>query len=144
MQLVEANKGLESFYYSVSHDLRSPLRHIGGFAQMLQKRAASTLDETSLRYLKTILQSTEHAGTLIDDLLAFSRMGRAEMRRAVVDMDRLVRRTLESLKLETAGRDIDWKIGGYPRSAATLPCCGSSWRISSPTPSSTRVLVRGL
>ena len=113
-QLEDANKELESFSYSVSHDLRAPIRHIGGFAQMLQNKAASELDETSQRYLRTIKESADRAGRLIDDLLSFSRMGRAEMSPAVVDMDRLVRETFADLRFETTGRDIDCKIGELP------------------------------
>jgi light-regulated signal transduction histidine kinase (bacteriophytochrome) len=113
-QLAEANKELESFSYSVSHDLRSPLRHIGGFAEMLRNRAASSLDETGLHYLNTILGSVEHAGALVDDLLAFSRMGRAEMRHTVVDMDQLVGRVWSDLNLEAAGRNIVLKVEKLP------------------------------
>ena len=112
-QLKEANEELESFSYSVSHDLRAPLRHISGFAELLQRRAASTLDVTSQRYLKTILKSTSHAGTLIDDLLSFSRTGRAEMHLTLVDMNRLVREAISDMKLETQ-RNISWKVGELP------------------------------
>ncbi len=72
------------------------------------------MDEVSLRYLKTILASVEHAGTLVDDLLAFSRMGRTEMRQTVVDMNQLVDRVRSDLHLETAGREIVWKVGALP------------------------------
>lgn len=113
-QLSEANKELESFSYSVSHDLRAPLRDIGGFAQMLRRRTGSSLDKVSLRYLETILSSVEHAGTLVDDLLAFYRMGRAEMRQTVVDMNGIVGEARSELQLETEGREVEWKVGVLP------------------------------
>jgi PAS domain S-box-containing protein len=114
-QLEESNKELESFSYSVSHDLRAPIRHISGFAQMLKNRANSELDETDQRYLRTIMESAERAGGLIDDLLSFSRMGRIEMREIAIDMGRLVREELTELRFETDGRDIDWNIGALPQ-----------------------------
>ncbi len=114
IQLEEANRELESFSYSVSHDLRAPLRHIGGFAQMLQSQAASELDETGQRYVNTIVGSAQRAGQLIDDLLSFSRTGRTEMRPTVVDMNGLVQQALTDLRFETDGRDIDWRIGELP------------------------------
>jgi light-regulated signal transduction histidine kinase (bacteriophytochrome) len=78
---------------------------------MLQKRAASALDETSQRYLNTIAESADRARELIDDLLALSRLGRTEMRHTMVDMDHLVREMLNDLQFETNRRDIVWEIG---------------------------------
>ncbi len=113
-QLEEANRELESFSYSVSHDLRAPLRHISGFAELLQNRAGSRFDESSQRYLQTILESTKHAGALIEDLLSFSRTGRAEMQRILVGMNRLVEEVLSSVRVETEGRNLSWKVGQLP------------------------------
>lgn len=112
--LAEANKELESFSYSVSHDLRAPLRHIGGFVELLQKRAGAVLDEKCQRYIKMISASTKEMGTLIDDLLSFSRMGRAEMRATQFDFEQLTRDTIDELAPDTAGRDIVWKIAALP------------------------------
>lgn len=114
-QLAAANKELESFSYSVSHDLRAPLRHIGGFADMLNKRAAARLDERSRHYLRTIKESSRHAGQLVDDLLSFSRMGRVEMRRALLDLNTLVAEVRRDLRPDTENRRIIWKVAGMPR-----------------------------
>ena len=113
-RLKVAHDELEAFSYSVSHDLRAPLRHIDGFADLLQRHAASTLDDKSRRYLHVIADSARSMGALIDDLLSFSRMGRAEMRHVRVPLEQLVREAQESLSAETADRQIEWCVGPLP------------------------------
>ena len=102
---------LEAFSYSVSHDLRAPVRHVGGFVDLLRRRTEGSLDETARRHLDTIARAATHMGRLIDDLLAFSRMGRAEFMRARVDLSRLVREV--RAELGPAG-DVDWQVDGLP------------------------------
>jgi PAS domain S-box-containing protein len=113
-ELEIANKELESFAYSVSHDLRAPLRHVVGYGELLQKQAFSSLDDKSRRYMKTILESAKRMGNLIDDLLAFSRIGRAETRKTKVDLTQLANEVVAELGQETKGREIVWKIGVLP------------------------------
>ncbi|HEY0378613.1 MAG TPA: ATP-binding protein [Pyrinomonadaceae bacterium] len=113
-QLEEANRELESFAYSVSHDLRAPLRFISGFTELLHKRVAAGLDETSLHYLEVIENCIKQAANLIDDLLSFSRMSREEMRHHLVDLDQMVRELQKSLASEASGRNIKWKIAQLP------------------------------
>jgi len=113
-ELEANNKELESFAYSVSHDLRAPLRHVVGYSELLQKQAASSLDDKSRRYMQTILESAKRMGTLIDDLLGFSRIRRAETKKAAVNLEQLVKEVVAELRQETNGRDIDWKIGALP------------------------------
>lgn len=111
--LEAANKELEAFSYSVSHDLRSPLRHISGYVQLLQMRK-SDLDAKSLHYLDTIADAARRMGALIDDLLAFSRIGSAEMHRTTIRLGELVHSSIAELQPETKGRKIEWVIAPLP------------------------------
>jgi PAS domain S-box-containing protein len=113
-ELEATNKELESFAYSVSHDLRAPLRHIAGYAEMLQKTASPVLSDTGQRCMTVILESAKKMGNLIDDLLAFSRMGRAEARKTMVSLEQLVKEILNEVQPETNSRDIVWKINALP------------------------------
>jgi PAS domain S-box-containing protein len=113
-RVAERTEQLESFSYSVSHDLRAPLRHVIGFVELLQQDAGSTLSEKSLRHLKTISLSAKRMGNLIDELLAFSRIGRAEMKKTEVNLDELVRETLSDFQAETKDREIVWMIRELP------------------------------
>ena len=113
-QLEGANKELESFSYSVSHDLRAPLRHVQGYVQMLAAATEGQLSDKALRYLKTINDASVEMGQLIDDLLAFSRMGRAEMSEDSVEPDILMKETLRGLEMAVQGRNIEWKIAPLP------------------------------
>ncbi len=113
-ELVAANEELEAFSYSVSHDLRAPLRHIDGFTGLLQRHIEPTLDEKGRRYLKTISEAAKQMGVLIDDLLTFSRIGRAELRHAAVSLQRLVDEVRRTLEPEIGGRDIVWAIAALP------------------------------
>jgi signal transduction histidine kinase len=112
--LQAANKELEAFSYSVSHDLRAPLRHIDGYASLLSKTAGESLNDKARRYLQTISASAKQMGQLIDDLLIFSRMGRQEMLRTTVNLDQLVKTVLHDLRLDLQGRTISWTIGPLP------------------------------
>lgn len=113
-QLQTANRELEAFSYSVSHDLRAPLRHIMGFVELLQEDAGPTLSESSLRHLSTVSQAAKRMGALIDDLLAFSRIGQAGMEKQECSLDDLVRDILGDFHKETTKRNIDWQIHPLP------------------------------
>ena len=121
--LEASNKELELFAYSVSHDLRAPLRHSAGYAELLQKQASSTLDEKSRRYLQTILNSVKRMGNLIDDLLAFSRIGRAETKRGPVNLQQLVKRGRRGESTRTrAGGTLRGRSARFRSVTETAPC----------------------
>jgi PAS domain S-box-containing protein len=113
-QLQAANEEMEAFSYSVSHDLRAPLRHIMGFVALLQRDAGQTLSEKNLQHLTTISQSAKLMGKLIDDLLAFSRIRRSEMKKTDVNLDALVQDALCDFQAETKERKIVWNIHKLP------------------------------
>jgi PAS domain S-box-containing protein len=126
-QLRVANQELESFSYSVSHDLRAPLRHIDGFVGLLAKQTGEKLNERERRYLTVIAGSARQMGTLIDDLLLFSRMGRSELRQSKVASKSLVHEAVDSLQTETKGRHIEWKVGELPNVQADLAMLRQVW-----------------
>jgi light-regulated signal transduction histidine kinase (bacteriophytochrome) len=113
-ELTRSNKELEAFSYSVSHDLRAPLRHIVGFADLLIESAGSEHGEQRQRFLKNIKDAARMAGKLVDDLLSFSQMGRASLHPATVDMGELVAACIDKLALESRGRNIEWQIDPLP------------------------------
>ena len=112
-ELEAINKELEAFAYSTSHDLRAPLRHMIGYTELLHKHASSTFDEKGRHYMATILEAAKKMGTLIDDLLAFSRIGRTETRVTNVSLEQLVTEVLNEMPALDGGK-IDWKIGKLP------------------------------
>jgi PAS domain S-box-containing protein len=114
VELEASNKELEAFAYSTSHDLRAPLRHVVGYSELLQKHAASLLDDKSRRYVMMVLESAKRMGALIDDLLAFSRIGRVETQNTLVSLGQLVREVLSEVEQETEGRDIAWNVDALP------------------------------
>lgn len=113
-QLEAANKELESFSYSVSHDLRTPLRAIQGFSRILQDDYTDKFDDEGKRYLQIISDNTNRMGELIDDLLAFSRIGRAEIRLSRIEMKPLVQSITEKLAPLLTGRKVQFRIGNLP------------------------------
>jgi light-regulated signal transduction histidine kinase (bacteriophytochrome) len=113
-RLQALNEELDSFSYSVSHDLRAPLRHVGGFVELLQKQEGEKLSPKGLEYLKIILTSTKTMSGLINDLLEFSHMGRAELRKSELDMKALVSEVWLGLSPERQDRSIVWSVADLP------------------------------
>lgn len=113
-ELTRSNKELEAFSYSVSHDLRAPLRHIVGYAEILKEGGQGKLSDRDARCIDTIIESSEYAGRLVDKLLGFSRLGRAELQLVRVDMNALVRETRKDVMQDAADRKIAWQIAELP------------------------------
>ena len=113
-QLESVNKELEAFSYSVSHDLRAPLRHLSGFVNLLTKRVSAGLDDKNMLYLNVISDSAAEMGKLIDDILSFARMGRVGMTRTRVDMQDLIKDVLQLFQHDLEAREIVWSVGPLP------------------------------
>jgi PAS domain S-box-containing protein len=126
-QLEAANKELEAFSYSVSHDLRAPLRAVDGFSQALLDDYSGLMPEEGRRYLQTIRQGAQKMGMLIDDLLTFSRLSRIPLRKQVVETDLLVRGVLDDLSSMEKGREIDVRFGTLPDCAGDPALLRQVW-----------------
>lgn len=114
VELEAANKDLESFSYSVSHDLRAPLRAINGFARILTEDQGDKLDAEGRRVLGVVCDEASRMGHLIDDLLQFSRLGRKPLQKSVTDMTALVRAIYEELRAQTPERTVDFVLDSLP------------------------------
>jgi PAS domain S-box-containing protein len=113
-QLETINKELEAFSYSVSHDLRAPLRHISGYIDLLIRRFPDSLPEKGQEFLNNISESAIQMGELIDDLLQFSKTGRLELKYGKLNMNSLVEDLVREVKFDNVGRNIEWIINSLP------------------------------
>ncbi|MDX1952926.1 MAG: PAS domain-containing protein [Verrucomicrobiota bacterium] len=114
VELAAANRELEAFAYSVSHDLRAPLRHIQAYTQILQEDFSKEIPPAALQHLNRIGKSTSNLGQLVDDLLNLARLGRQELKRAKCDLNIIVQEVREELEQEAKGREIQWIIHHLP------------------------------
>jgi signal transduction histidine kinase len=126
-ELANSNKELEAFSYSVSHDLRAPLRAIHGFSKILLEDYAECLDDEGRRVLGIICANTEKMGQLIDDILAFSRLGRHDLQSSMVDMDGLVRSVADELMELEQGREVRIHIEPLPEAFGDLALLRQVW-----------------
>jgi PAS domain S-box-containing protein len=112
--LEAANRELEAFSYSVSHDLRAPLRHISGFIELLMKKNRDNADEETLRYTNLIAAASKNMGLLIDDLLNFSQLGRTELKKRKVNLNVLIKDVVKEIQETLKGREIKWEMAELP------------------------------
>jgi len=113
-ELEDANKELEAFSYSVSHDLRAPLRHIEGFVEILLSTTAECLDKRSGEHLRTIADAAKKMGSLIDDLLAFSRTARTELHKTSISLDDLITSLIRDARRDVGNRKVEWDVAPLP------------------------------
>lgn len=113
-QLAQTNRELENFSYTVSHDLRAPFRHIRGYAELLKSDKGAMLDDEGRQFLEYVLDGSGYAGRLVDNILGFSRMGRAVLTPTTVDLEQLVREVIHYLKVDPGRRKIEWVISPLP------------------------------
>jgi PAS domain S-box-containing protein len=126
-QLEASNKELEEFSYSVSHDLRAPLRHINGYIDLLSRNYLDVLPEKGKHFLSSIIDASHQMGVLIDDLLQFSRTGRQELNLVEIDMNVLVKEAKNILAQEIEGRQIEWAIEDLPKIQGDLGLLRQVW-----------------
>jgi PAS domain S-box-containing protein len=119
--LITLNKELEAFSYSVSHDLRAPLRHVDGFLTLLSKRSHSALDQPSQHYLQCALDASRRMGRLIDELLQFSRLGRSQISEEEVDLNSIIEDVRREMEPEMLDRKVVWKVTRLPTVAGDPP-----------------------
>jgi PAS domain S-box-containing protein len=113
-ELVATNKELEAFTYAAAHDLRAPLRHIHGFADIMAEECSAQLDAAGQQYLRRIRDGTNHMGRLLEDLLDLARMARQEVHPHVCGLDSIVQEVVAELKADCEDRNIEWKVGKLP------------------------------
>ena len=126
-QLEAANKELDSFSYSISHDLRAPLRAIDGFSRIVLEDYSDNLASEGKNYLQMVRDNTRQMGQLVDDLLAFARLGRQSLTKQTVDVDKIVRRCLEGMVAEQQGRQVEIVIGELPACQADPALLKQVW-----------------
>ncbi len=114
VELQKSNQELEAFNYSVSHDLQAPFRHILGYSELLHVSAAEKLDEDDRRYINVIMQAANFAGTLVENLLSFSHLGRTRLVSRRIDTNRLIQEVRIGLEREAEERAVVWKVGNLP------------------------------
>ena len=112
--LKAANQELEAFTYSVSHDLRAPIRQIDGFSRLLVEQFESTLDPKARHYLARVRESTQRMGRLVDDLLRLSQLGRQDVRPRPAKLDDVVREVVSEMQTDVGDRDVQWRLAPLP------------------------------